>query len=82
MPKVAKFDVVTDEEAVALLRAHLKTLPPPKDTGFKVNDAVRLDTGDIGVVESIEEGVNVIYYGDDGLIHGPAFGYDLEKLDL
>jgi hypothetical protein len=84
MPQIAKLTEITDEEAVALIRDHIAA-QPPVTSEFRTNDAVRLDTGCIGVVDSVDphEGTVTVYYLDeDGKIQGPAMGYDLEKLSL
>ena len=84
MPKFAEVTEISDKQAVALLRKHIQGLPPPPAPEYKRGDAVRLDTGDIGVVESFDEDgqPNVYYLDHEGRISGPAFGYRLSKLDL
>lgn len=82
MPTFAIKTEITDAQAVELLRGQLESEPVEVAPKFKRGDAVRLDTGNIGVVHSVEldGGVNVIYLTDDGEISSPSFGYDLELL--
>lgn len=82
MPKLARFEDVPDEVAIIHIRMHIASLPPEKEPEFKIGQAVRLDTGDLGVVSGHEDGSSTVYYLRDGIIGGPAFGFTLTKLDL
>ncbi len=82
MPTFSVKTEITDAQAVQLLRDYLSSKPEETAPKFKRGDAVRLDTGDIGVVEGIDldGSVAVVYLDSDGDIRGPAFGFELELL--
>ena len=70
---------------IEALRAHMRKeeaeRPPPR---FLPGEAVRLDTGAVGVVgwEDDEGSVYVYYYDGMGEIKGPAFGFSLERIEI
>ncbi len=73
---------ISEAEAVALLRSKLDD-HPFLDMEFKRGDAVRLDTGDIGVVwgvDNVEGTTYVIYIDDQGMVRDPSYGFELTKL--
>lgn len=84
MVKIKKHVEVTQTEALALIRKYIAKLPPPKAPEFAVGDAVRLDTGALGVVSGYdpEEGSTyVCYIDDDGAVRGPSYGWVLTKIE-
>ena len=81
--KLAEKKAVTRERAIEAIQEYIKALPEDRDLGFKEGDVVKLDTGWIGIVHGVDpsEGtVYVCYLDDEGIIHGPAFGFELEHI--
>jgi hypothetical protein len=79
--------VVDAKEGVAVLLKHLDTDPrcAPHVASWTRGDVVKVNDQWLGMIvqpDGEDEPASFIYLDEQGVIQGPMFGYDCEKLEL